>query len=46
MDRPGNLDGIGAQFIRRNALIHNQESTGRAKDLSDAEELGKRRLAE
>ena len=39
----GTLDGVTAQFIGRDALIHNKKSTGRAKDLGDAEELGKRR---
>jgi hypothetical protein len=38
----GLLDGIPATFIGRTALIRNKESTGRAKDLGDAEELRKR----
>ncbi len=38
----GFLDGIPATFIGRTALIRNKESTGRAKDLGDAEELRKR----
>ena len=38
----GFLDGIPAVFIGRAALIRNKESTGRAKDLGDAEELRKR----
>lgn len=40
--REGSLDGIPAVFIGRTALIRNKESTGRAKDLGDAEELRKR----
>ena len=39
---PGDLDGLPVQFIGRDALIRNKESTGRAKDLGDAEELRKR----
>jgi hypothetical protein len=42
----GDLDGIPAQFIGKAALIRNKESTGRAKDLGDAEELRRRRLLE
>jgi hypothetical protein len=38
----GNLEGIEARFIGRDALILNKESTGRAKDLGDADELRKR----
>jgi hypothetical protein len=38
----GTLDGIPAVFIGRTALIRNKESTGRAKDLGDVEELRKR----
>jgi hypothetical protein len=38
----GNLAGIATQFIGLEALIRNKESTGRAKDLGDAEELRKR----
>jgi hypothetical protein len=38
----GVLDGVATQFIGRDALIRNKESTGRAKDLGDAEELRKR----
>ena len=37
----GNLDGLDVAFIGREALIRNKKSTGRAKDLGDAEELGK-----
>ena len=36
------LDGMAAYFIGRSALIRNKESTGRAKDLGDAEELRRR----
>jgi hypothetical protein len=39
----GMLDGVATQFIGREALIRNKESTGRAKDLGDADELRKRR---
>jgi hypothetical protein len=38
----GELAGIPTQFIGRDALVRNKESTGRAKDLGDAEELRKR----
>jgi acetolactate synthase regulatory subunit len=38
----GDLDGVAARFIGRSALLRNKESTGRAKDLGDAEELRKR----
>ncbi len=38
----GMLDGVATQFIGREALILNKESTGRAKDLGDAHELRKR----
>jgi hypothetical protein len=38
----GALDGVATQFIGREALIRNKESTGRAKDLGDVEELRKR----
>jgi len=38
----GMLEDIATQFIGREALIHNKESTGRAKDLGDAVELRKR----
>ena len=38
----GSLDGIPVTYIGRTALIRNKESTGRAKDLGDAEELRKR----
>jgi hypothetical protein len=37
------LDGTEAFFIGREPLIHNKESTGRAKDLGDAAELRRRR---
>jgi hypothetical protein len=40
--RTGNLEGLMVQFIGRDELIRNKESTGRAKDLGDAEELRKR----
>lgn len=39
----GHLDDIPVAFIGRDTLIRNKESTGRAKDLGDAEELRKRR---
>jgi hypothetical protein len=38
----GELDGVATQFIGREALIRNKESTGRAKDVGDASELRKR----
>jgi hypothetical protein len=38
----GELDGIAVPFIGREALLRNKRSTGRAKDLGDAEELQKR----
>ena len=41
----GELDGMPAHFIGRPALIRNKESTGRAKDRGDAEEL-RRRITE
>ena len=37
-----NLDGLTVNFIGRDTLIRNKESTGRAKDLGDAEELRRR----
>lgn len=40
----GMLDGVATQFIGREALIRNRESTGRARDLGDAAELRKRFL--
>jgi len=40
------LEGIGTQFIGRTALIQNKQSTGRAKDLGDVEELRKRSARE
>jgi len=40
----GDLDGIPVPFIGKAALIRNKESTGRAKDLGDAEELRRRQL--
>jgi hypothetical protein len=40
----GSLDGIPAQFIGLTELILNKQSTGRAKDPGDAEELQKRQL--
>lgn len=36
------LDGVATQFIGRVALLRNKESTGRARDLGDAEELRRR----
>jgi hypothetical protein len=36
------LEGLAVRFIGRAALLRNKESTGRAKDLGDAEELRKR----
>ena len=36
------LEGIPTQFIGHAALLRNKESTGRAKDLGDAQELRKR----
>jgi len=36
------LEGVPTQFIGRHELIRNKESTGRARDLGDAEELKKR----
>jgi len=36
------LDGVATQFIGRNELIRNKESTGRPRDLGDADELRKR----
>ena len=38
----GAIEETPAQFIGRAALLRNKESTGRAKDLGDAEELRKR----
>jgi hypothetical protein len=43
---PGKLDGMEVQFIGRDALIRNKESTGRQKDLGDAEELRKRKTGQ
>src|SRR3954462_2092044 len=37
------LDGIATHFIGREELIRNKESTGRARDLGDADELRKRK---
>jgi len=39
---PADLDGVMVFFIGRTSLIHNKESTGRAKDLGDVEELRRR----
>jgi len=39
---PGEIDGIPVQFIGRDELIRNKESTGRPKDLGDAHELRRR----
>lgn len=36
------LDSVAVFFIGRTPLIRNKESTGRAKDLGDAEELRRR----
>ena len=36
------LDGVAVYFIGRARLLRNKESTGRAKDLGDAEELRRR----
>lgn len=36
------LDGIPTHFMGRNELIRNKESTGRVRDLGDADELRKR----
>ena len=36
------LEGVATRFIGSAALLRNKESTGRAKDLGDAEELRKR----
>ncbi len=38
----GELDGIEVNFIGREELIRNKESTGRPKDIGDADELRKR----
>jgi hypothetical protein len=38
----GKLDGITTCFIGRPALFRNKQSTGRSKDLRDADELRKR----
>jgi hypothetical protein len=38
------LDGVPVRFIGAAALLRNKESTGRAKDLGDAEELRKSRF--
>ncbi len=38
----GKLDGITTLFIGWRALIRNKQSTGRSKDLGDADELKKR----
>lgn len=35
------LEGVMTRFIGRTALLRNKESTGRTKDLGDAEELRK-----
>ncbi len=42
----GNLEGLPAKFIGKDALIQNKQATGRAKDRGDAEELEKRSLPE
>src|SRR4029077_2088962 len=38
---PGQLDGLPVTFIGRASLLRNKDSTGRAKDRIDAEELRK-----
>jgi hypothetical protein len=40
--REDNLEGIPTHFIGLEALIRNKRTTGRAKDLGDAEELSRR----
>jgi hypothetical protein len=40
---PAELEGVPVQFIGRAALLRNKESTGRARDLGDAEKLRRRR---
>jgi hypothetical protein len=44
--REAELEGTAVQFIGRAALLLNKQSTGRAKDLGDAEELRKRNDSE
>lgn len=44
--KKGELDGVSTQFIGREALLRNKESTGRAKDLGDAAELHRRQPRE
>jgi hypothetical protein len=39
----GLLEGVATQYIGREALIRNKESTGRAIDLGDADQLRRRR---
>jgi predicted nucleotidyltransferase len=39
----GNIDGVQVQFVGFDDLVRNKESTGRSKDLVDAQELKKRR---
>ena len=39
----GHIDGTAVQFIGREELLRNKESTGSPKDLGDAHELRKRR---
>lgn len=38
----GPLDGIHVHYVGKAALLKNKQSTGRARDLADAEELQKR----
>jgi predicted nucleotidyltransferase len=38
----GDIDGIAVQFIGLTELLRNKESTGRPKDIGDADELRKR----
>ena len=38
----GSLEGIPVRYIGFSALLRNKESTGRARDIADAEELRKR----
>lgn len=40
--RHGDLEGVPTHFIGSAELLRNKESTGRAKDLGDADELRKR----
>ena len=42
-DVAGTIDGIDVPFLGLEELIRNKESTGRLKDMSDADALRKRR---